>query len=87
MAYNQPAEVIVKPGDPEFEFEECLGCGEMADPELGEMVVVGQTWVDHMMVSEEREFLCSVCVEAAEEASMEQQARMNPRKYWRYLEA
>jgi len=47
----------------------CVECEAEVPVHQGEHVVVGVTRVDHMIVSEDTEFVCRECIEAAEETN------------------
>ena len=57
----------------------CQMCDEEVDVKDGEMVVIDRTYVDHMLVSEDQEFVCNRCIEEAEEAQVE---RSLSSRYW-----
>lgn len=50
---------------------ECDACGEEKPAEGHEMVVIDSTYVDGMLVSEDREPVCADCIYDAEESQVE----------------
>ena len=64
----------------EEELADCIACGEEKPVDGGEEVVIDRTYVDHMLVSEDSEFVCADCVSVAEEAQVERQLES---RYWR----
>lgn len=53
----------------------CELCDEDKPLATGEDVVVDRTYVDHMLVSEDTEWLCRDCLDEAEEAELDWQLR------------
>ena len=57
----------------------CQMCDEEVDVKDGEMVVIDRTYVDHMLVSEDQEFVCGNCIDQAQEAEVD---RALESRYW-----